>query len=164
MTADVQGPERLAAKSCSVCRKSKPLEQFERDSRKPSGHGSRCLACRREWHRSNPQVHFAYTERNRQARAELRRKSRKPGESRLRYLKDRSERPEKVVARQTLNNAIAAGTVAKPDMCSDCRATGVRIHGHHADYAKPLEVEWLCQRCHGKVHRRPVVRAVEARI
>lgn len=26
------------------------------------------------------------------------------------------------------------------------------MQGHHPDYSKPLEVEWLCPRCHGARH------------
>ena len=35
--------------------------------------------------------------------------------------------------------------------CEDAR----KLHGHHSDYSKPLEVEWLCASCHGKKHRVP---------
>ncbi len=27
------------------------------------------------------------------------------------------------------------------------------VHAHHESYAKPLEVIWLCQTCHGERHR-----------
>lgn len=35
--------------------------------------------------------------------------------------------------------------------CSRCGAA--RAHGHHADYARPLDVVWLCARCHKAEHR-----------
>lgn len=34
-----------------------------------------------------------------------------------------------------------------------CATSGVPLHGHHHDYAKPLEIEWLCVACHVAEHR-----------
>lgn len=60
--------------------------------------------------------------------------------------------PERVKARNTLNNAIAAGIVIRPSKCSKCGTPG-NMQAHHDDYAKPFSVAWLCQRCHGRKHR-----------
>ena len=54
-------------------------------------------------------------------------------------------------ARKKFSTAIQSGEIIRPDECSNCGAVG-NIHGHHTDYSKPLEVEWLCAKCHGKVH------------
>lgn len=59
---------------------------------------------------------------------------------------------EKALARRKLRYAIDKGRLVKPSSCSQCGMRG-RIHGHHSDYSKPLEVEWLCARCHGERHR-----------
>lgn len=63
--------------------------------------------------------------------------------SRRRYYRD----PLKIWARRMLNRAVNSGQLSRPDECSQCGETGT-IHGHHEDYTKPFEVEWLCSRCH----------------
>lgn len=65
--------------------------------------------------------------------------------------------PGKYRARKALKNAVYRGAIAKPDHCEGCgeKKSPQQIHGHHADYSKPLEVEWLCRDCHVAAHRRP---------
>lgn len=55
--------------------------------------------------------------------------------------------PEKARAQTLLRQAVRCGKVQR-EPCSVCGSTE-RVHGHHEDYSKPLEVEWLC----GKHHR-----------
>lgn len=65
--------------------------------------------------------------------------------------------PEKKRAQSILTSAVYRGAVVKPLECERCgfEAKEARqIHGHHADYSKPLEVEWLCWRCHRQEHCR----------
>jgi len=50
-------------------------------------------------------------------------------------------------ARQALNRAVRSGRITKPTNCSRC-GEDRKITGHHPDYNKPLEVEWLCYECH----------------
>jgi len=56
--------------------------------------------------------------------------------------------PEKQKARKAVQTAVRRGLLVKPEECSSCGTRG-RIEAHHADYSKPLDVEWLCHRCHG---------------
>lgn len=65
---------------------------------------------------------------------------------------------EKVRARKALNHAVAAGRIV-PQPCEKCGAEPAQ--GHHEDYSKPLEVEWLCAGCHSKLHnqKHPVTKA-----
>ena len=51
--------------------------------------------------------------------------------------------------------AIKNGTLIRPETCSRCKcnpspASDGRstIQAHHHDYNKPLDVEWLCAKCH----------------
>jgi hypothetical protein len=38
------------------------------------------------------------------------------------------------------------------DACQHCG--DIKSQGHHEDYTKPLDVIWLCRRCHTKEHQR----------
>jgi hypothetical protein len=55
-------------------------------------------------------------------------------------------------AQTAVGNAVRDGRLIKPDACSQCSRTGIRLEGHHDDYGKPLEVIWLCARCHRRRH------------
>ena len=49
--------------------------------------------------------------------------------------------------------------IVNPETCSVCYQSpkdkrGIStVHGHHDDYNKPLEVRWLCRKCHFEWHR-----------
>jgi hypothetical protein len=58
---------------------------------------------------------------------------------------------EKRACHVILGNAVRGGRIVKPDSCSMCGAGG-RIHGHHEDYTKPLDVVWVCPNCHAAIH------------
>src|SRR5262249_1139650 len=48
--------------------------------------------------------------------------------------------------------AVRRGELAKPSRCGRCKRASRRIVGHHHDYAAELDVEWLCESCHGIAH------------
>ena len=53
----------------------------------------------------------------------------------------------KQVARKLLCSAVNASKIIRPKACNLCNKKG-KIQGHHTDYLKPLEVQWLCTSCH----------------
>jgi ribosomal protein S27AE len=55
-------------------------------------------------------------------------------------------------ARGAVAYALKNGTLKKPDACEKCGTSGV-LTAHHTDYAKQLEVIWLCLHCHIEAHR-----------
>lgn len=58
----------------------------------------------------------------------------------------REKNPEKYRARCAVNNALRDGRL-KRGPCKHCGGTE-RVQAHHADYSKPLDVEWVCFGCH----------------
>jgi len=63
--------------------------------------------------------------------------------------------PEHQKARLEVRKAVMNGILIRPKRCPKCLSSKDRIQAHHHDYSKPLEIEWLCSRCHGKEHRLP---------
>lgn len=53
---------------------------------------------------------------------------------------------------QKVKDAIKSGKLIKPEKCSICNSMD-RIEGHHADYDKPLDVIWVCKKCHMMIHK-----------
>jgi hypothetical protein len=59
---------------------------------------------------------------------------------------------DKRYARMLLNAHIKMGKIDRPERCQECNCES-KLHGHHQDYQKPLEVLWLCAKCHNRIHR-----------
>lgn len=57
-------------------------------------------------------------------------------------------------AREAVRSALRSGTLVRPDTCQRCDEVAP-VQGHHHSYLREdwLKVEWLCQRCHGRLHR-----------
>lgn len=66
-----------------------------------------------------------------------------------------AKHPDRYKAHYTVSNAIRDGRLAKPKACESCGGHG-RIHGHHHDYSKPLDVRWLCPSCHATADNKAV--------
>lgn len=58
---------------------------------------------------------------------------------------------EKRKAHHAVSNAIRDGKLERGTACFFCGSSG-KLHAHHHDYSKPLDVFWLCPPCHGKLH------------
>ena len=150
-------------KVCGGCKNTKPLDQFYRHARSPDGRGWWCKACHGKYERATKSIkredpEFVLRERevHRQRnyktwqdpqvreRARIRQSGRKRGNGLRR-------RAPILVWR-----AIKDGRLTPAHNCERCGHdfSEFKRHGHHADYSKPLDVEWLCSRCHGQEHRK----------
>lgn len=65
-----------------------------------------------------------------------------------------AERAKRANAYRLVSRALRRGELIRPSICSRCHGEGGRwkIHAHHEDYDRPLEVRWLCQPCHFARH------------
>jgi len=63
----------------------------------------------------------------------------------------RQRNPQKFRARWTVGNHKRSGRL-KPEPCSRCGAE--KAQAHHEDYNHPLDMVWLCQRCHAREHKK----------
>lgn len=58
--------------------------------------------------------------------------------------------PIKYQAQRLVYRAIETGALVRPATCARCPAP--KPHAHHEDYSKPLDVVWLCSKCHAARH------------
>jgi hypothetical protein len=72
-------------------------------------------------------------------------------ESRIVSNRMREEYPEKYMAQTMTGNALRDGKITRMP-CERCGATN-RVHAHHDDYLKPMDVMWLCPADHKKRHQ-----------
>lgn len=56
----------------------------------------------------------------------------------------------KVKARRAVRQALLQGKLER----RPCETCGDRAQAHHEDYARPLDVQWLCSRHHAEAHSR----------
>ena len=126
----------------------------------PSGKGYRCSPCRREYDRAwrikrkaegkpvrgeMPREYFRAHRKVYYARPEAR--ERRNAHMRA-YAKAEANR-ERFLARWKVNRALAKGRLVRQP-CEVCGA--LRVHAHHDDYSKPLDVRWLCRQHHDEHH------------
>jgi hypothetical protein len=163
----------LNEKQCVTCGEVKPLDQFHRERKMRDGHCNECKPCAiaraAKWERDNPGRKAAASRRwrkeNPEKAAAQKRRWRENNRDRIAVHEQRrwEDHPEKVRARRALNDALRKGDQTKPPGCESCdeEVDSRELHGHHHDYSKPLEVEWLCRSCHLKAHEKERVAVLQ---
>ncbi len=150
-------------KTCIACARSLPLESFYRHPNAKDGRLGRCIEChksevrrvrkeRRDYYVAFDRMRYERDYEKRRLNAERYAKTEAGKESRGKAQASyRIRNPERRTAHIALGNAVRDGRVVKPDACEMCGVAG-KLHGHHDDYTKPLDVRWLCIPCHTLVH------------
>jgi len=149
-------------KTCKGCGANKPATEFYRMSGNSDGLTGKCKCCTRaqveSYRRRNREKVMEY-DRNRpnadQRREANRLRSKNLSEEQRRRaaeqrhlwsLKNKEKRACHIIA----GNAIRDGRlIRKP--CEVCGEE--KTDAHHDDYAKPLEVRWLCRAHHAQHHK-----------
>lgn len=62
----------------------------------------------------------------------------------------RNRHPQRYQAHKAVQNALRKGLIVKQP-CEICGA--LRVDGHHREYGRPLEVQWLCRKHHVQHHQ-----------
>jgi hypothetical protein len=57
----------------------------------------------------------------------------------------------KLRVRRAVREAIKTGQLIKPKKCEQCDKEKP-LEAHHKDYKYPLDVQWVCRKCHQKIH------------
>ena len=127
-------------KTCRKCGEQRPLDDFYVHPKMADGHLNACKACVKGAVRADRRVNDRVREYDRK------RGSRRPHAATQEY---RAKNPEAYQAHTAVSNAVRDGRLRK-EPCLFCGEA--RVHGHHRDYSKPLEVVWLCAKCHHRLH------------
>jgi len=119
-------------KRCAGCKQTYSKEEWG-----PSN--GYCRSCQRDymraWRARNPELMAEYR-RRREAKHGTHKKPKDPAQRRAQW---------------AVSYALEKGRLVRPLCCPQC-GRKVRVDAHHEDYSKPLEVEWLCRRCHMTRH------------
>lgn len=126
---------------CRSCHKIKPRSEVYRHYSKRWGGKLYeyfiCYVCVRKKNKS-------YYLRNRERMDFFRREAVK---------RNQAFNPEKMIARNMVNNWVRHGKIVKPKNCEKCGRVRY-VQAHHEDYSQPLKVKWLCKECHYLIHRK----------
>ena len=158
-------------KVCNKCKLMVPLSYFYKDARTYDGLHSHCKPCHkvftqkyrttekglsvsRQSVKKYRQTAGGIAARKKYWKSEKGIAQRKKNEStdkRKEYLIiDRLS--EKGLARNALKRAVRRKEISKQP-CVFCGSVE-RVHAHHEDYSKPLDVVWLCPQHHSDVHKK----------
>ena len=136
-------------KRCFKCKEEKELSGFYIHKQMADDHLGKCKDCAKKDatdHRNKNIEKFRAYDRQ---RGKLPHRIKRNVEYTRRYRKDN---PLRYAANRLLRYAVKTVKIIKPRICSVCQKEK-RIMGHHEDYCKPLDVIWLCQICHKKLHK-----------
>lgn len=147
-------------KVCFKCKIEKELSCFYKHKVMKDGHLNKCKECSKKDIKKNTELKSEYYRLYDKERSMLphRVKARKEysksekGKEIINRAKKKWKQNniEKIAAHTILGNRLAQGRIMKKD-CESCGEGNTQAHHH--DYSKPLDVVWLCSKCHSFKHK-----------
>lgn len=148
-------------KKCKKCEKEKSHSEFYKINGNSDGLSGKCKECTKKDVRANYKKNIDKYKEYEKSRAMLphRVEARKAYSQTIKGKEAatranrsyRDKNPNKYKAHNMVNNAVRDGKLF-PLPCEVCFNTH-DLHAHHDDYAKPLNIRWLCTKCHNKWHK-----------
>lgn len=120
-------------KICGRCGLEKSLHEFNKDKYTKTGLRSQCKICMKKERKKTKKYYTAW---------------RNTPERKAWYAKYRRDRYQKDILKVKARNTCKK---LKRQPCEICGKS--KVHAHHDDYLKPLNVRWLCQAHHSQWHR-----------
>ena len=152
-------------KTCFKCGQSKPLAEFYAHPKCRQGTLNKCKECAKidaglHYQKQMQDPAWIAKERERQRIKErARRASGKVVSDQAAKIRWAKRNPHKTRAQYLARIAVLNGKIAK----LPCQVCGnAAVQGHHDDYARPLDVRWLCVRHHAEHHVRLRLAQLEA--
>lgn len=148
-------------KKCFKCNSVKLASEFYKHPRMADGRMGKCKSCAKKDVHEHTKILkndpiWAFQERARCRIKQAKRRSlgldvKDNSASRRWVKKHRNKRLAHHIARY----ALKTGEIKTRENCESC-GVGGKLHMHHPDYSRPKMVVWLCPKCHGIVHRKPL--------
>jgi hypothetical protein len=134
-------------KECFKCKTVKPLTEFYKHSKMADGHVNKCKECNKNDVTAHRNKNLEKVREYDRARGQESKRLKAATEITRAW---RAEDSRRVLAHSSVARAIRRGELVRQPCC---RCGEQKSVAHHEDYDKPLEVVWLCQRCHKQRHK-----------
>lgn len=154
-------------KACRICNEVKHEEDFYKHPKMIGGRDSKCKECTKaavkanrdkkiDYYKQYDAWRFQNDPRVRDRHAAYRNTASGHASIRRSQAKWDDENKEAKYAHGVVARAVRTGCLIKPSECPLCgEFTPSRMmHAHHEDYSKPLDIEWMCFKCH-RAHHNP---------
>ena len=148
-------------KRCIKCGAMRPLSDFYKHKAMKDGHLNKCKECTKKDVKENRENNLEYYKEydrirdQSEERKEMKRRYQQTEAGKESIKKSHKKWIEnnrkKRNAQIKVGNAIRDGKLIKQP-CEIC-GNAEKVVAHHCDYDKPLEVMWLCPKCHTAWHK-----------